>query len=148
VEITLSLVLPRDEMTVPVARHVVTTALQEVGADDDCVSSIEIAVSEACTNVLKHSGPGDEFEVTVTVDETRCVIRVIDTGHGFDVDSLTATVDLSAEEGRGVSLMNALVDCVKLESKPEKGTIVSLEKALSVRPSSLAARALDKSARR
>ena len=132
VQIQLSLALPRDEVTVPVSRHVCRTALSELGATDDIVSDIEIALTEACTNVVDHSGPGDEYEISVTISPEHCVIRVVDTGRGFDAARLSDddTSDLSAERGRGIELMKALVDQVRFESKDEAGTIVHLEKHL------------------
>ena len=67
VELALSLALPRDEMTVPVARQIASGAMDRLGVDRDCVSDIEVALSEACTNVIQHSGPGDDYEVSVTL---------------------------------------------------------------------------------
>lgn len=130
VEISFSLFLPRDELTVPVARHIVRQSMSEIGVADECVHAIELALTEACTNVLKHSAADDEYEITVDLDESACIIRVVDTGRGFDADSLTGPSDPSAEQGRGFELMRALVDNVELTSRPEKGTIVHLEKDL------------------
>jgi serine/threonine-protein kinase RsbW len=130
-QITLSLTLPRDEQTIPVSRHIVRHALDEVGAEPECMEDIAIAQTEACTNVVKHSGPGDAYEVVVEINREKCVIRVIDTGHGFDWQSLhDGGHNTSAERGRGIQLMRALVDEVRFVSKPEAGTIVHLEKAL------------------
>ena len=56
----------------------------ELGVEADCVSDIEIALTEACTNVLDHVGADDEYDVTLQVRDDLCVIEVIDTGHGFD----------------------------------------------------------------
>ena len=139
-QITLSLALPRDEHTIPVSRHIVHHALDEVGADQECIDDIALAQTEACTNVVKHSGPGDQYEVRVDIDHEKCVIRVIDTGRGFDSQSLaelTRAADDSAERGRGIQLMRALVDEVRFLSKPEAGTIVHLEKSLSFTPQSV-----------
>ncbi|HYO61129.1 MAG TPA: ATP-binding protein [Actinomycetota bacterium] len=134
-EIHFSLCLPRDEESVPVVRHICRDALAELGVARDCVGDVELAVTEACTNVLKHAaGTGDEYEVTVTVIEADCVIRVIDSGSGFDheaVDRATAA-EFGAESGRGVFLMAALVDDLKFTSKPEIGTVVHLEKKLQL----------------
>ena len=130
-QIILALSLPRDEQTIPVSRHIAVGAMTEIGVVEDCIHDIAVALTEACTNVLKHSGPGDEFEVSLEVDENQCVIRVVDTGHGFDSKSLGFDhADTSAEQGRGIELMRALVDQVKFISKPEAGTIVHLEKTL------------------
>lgn len=135
--ITYSLFLPRDELTVPVTRHIVRQSLDEIGIDGDCVHSVELALAEACTNVLKHSAADDEYEVSVEVDDLRCTIRVVDTGRGFDSAGLVGRPDASAEAGRGFELMQALVDNVKLTSRPEKGTIVHLEKELVLRDGSV-----------
>ncbi|HYP22733.1 MAG TPA: ATP-binding protein [Actinomycetota bacterium] len=132
-EIHFSLCLPRDEESVPVVRHICRDALAELGVARDCVGDVELAVTEACTNVLKHAaGTGDEYEVTVAIAEDDCVIRVIDSGTGFDHEAVdrTAEVEQGAESGRGVFLMAALVDDLKFTSKPEVGTVVHLEKKL------------------
>lgn len=137
--ISLSLMLPRDEQTISVTRHIILHALGEVGAESECMEDIAVAQTEACTNVVKHSGPGDEYEVRVEIDRDKCVIRVIDTGRGFDWQSLgrDGDSDTSAERGRGILLMRALVDEVRFVSKPEAGTIVHLEKLLSFNPDSV-----------
>jgi serine/threonine-protein kinase RsbW len=141
VQIILALALPRDEQTIPVSRHIAVNAMSEVGVNEDCTQDIAIALTEACTNVLKHSGPGDEFEVSLEVDDDQCVIRVVDTGHGFDSASLGFShADTGAEQGRGIELMRALVDSVKFISKPEAGTIVHLEKTLEFDENSFARR--------
>jgi serine/threonine-protein kinase RsbW len=141
VQIILALALPRDEQTIPVSRHIAVNAMSEVGVNEDCTQDIAIALTEACTNVLKHSGPGDEFEVSLEVDDDQCVIRVVDTGHGFDSESLGFShADTGAEQGRGIELMRALVDSVKFISKPEAGTIVHLEKTLEFDENSFARR--------
>lgn len=144
VEIMLGLTLPRDRISIPVARHICRDALADVGVAPDCIHDIEIALSEACTNVLEHSGPGDEYRIEVTVDGRLCVIRVIDTGHGFDSASLADMGDrLSDEGGRGVGLMRALVDRIEFISTPEEGTVVHLEKELELVDGSPGARLLD-----
>lgn len=139
-EIHFSLGLPRDEESVPMVRHICRDALVELGVAGDCVGDVELAVTEACTNVLKHAaGTGNEYEVTVAIIEDDCVVRVIDSGSGFDhesVDRINA-VGSAEESGRGVFLMAALVDDLKFTSKPETGTIVHLEKKLQLNETSV-----------
>jgi serine/threonine-protein kinase RsbW len=130
--LTLTMYLPRDELTVPVSRHVCRTALAELGASDDVLSDIEIVLTEACTNVLRHAGPGDEYEVMVDITAEACVIRVVDSGRGFD-SAGSASQDPSddvPEGGRGIGLMTALVDRVQFASRDETGTVVYLEKKI------------------
>jgi serine/threonine-protein kinase RsbW len=137
-ELSLALTLPRDEQTVPVARHIVRNAMEQVGVEETCVYDIELALSEACTNVLVHSGPGDQYVVRLDLEDRIGVIRVIDVGHGFDAARLQAEDPITeAERGRGLGLMQALVDRVDLTSRREAGTIVTLEKVLTYRDEAL-----------
>ena len=137
-ELSLALTLPRDEQTVPVARHIVRNAMDQVGVEETCVYDVELALSEACTNVLLHSGPGDQYVVRLDLGDRLGMIRVIDVGHGFDSARLQAEDSLlDAERGRGLGLMQALVDRVDLTSRSEAGTIVTLEKALTYRDNAL-----------
>ena len=139
-ELSLALTLPRDEQTVPVARHIVRNAMEQVGVEETCVYDLELALSEACTNVLLHSGPGDQYKVRLDLEDRLGVIRVIDVGHGFDSAKLQdEDPRLEAERGRGLGLMQALVDRVDLTSRPEAGTIVTLEKVLTYRDEALLA---------
>ena len=139
---TLKLSLPRDAQTVPAARHIAMSAMDEIGVAGETSQDIAVALTEACTNVLLHSGPGDEYEVSLDVDDADCVISIIDSGHGFDASALGLMhAEMSAERGRGIELMRALVDQVRFVSKPESGTVVRLEKRVEFADGSLARRA-------
>jgi serine/threonine-protein kinase RsbW len=130
--VDLSMQLPRDVLSVPVTRHMVRAAMRETGVVREDSDDVELAVTEACANVIDHSGPGDAYEVTFTLRSGVCHIRVIDVGRGFDHASLSSPrmADDQAEHGRGVALMHALVDQVHFESEPERGTVVHLVKSL------------------
>ena len=65
--VTLSLLLPRDRLTVPVARHLTRAALMEVGVVPGDAHEVELALSEASANVVEHSGADDRYEVSVTI---------------------------------------------------------------------------------
>jgi serine/threonine-protein kinase RsbW len=137
-ELSLALTLPRDEQTVSVARHVVRIAMEQVGVEATCVDDIELALSEACTNVLVHAGPGDRYVVRLDLKDRLVMIRVIDIGRGFDSARLQAEDALPDDErGRGLGLMQALVDRVDFTSRPEAGTIVTLEKVVTYRDEAL-----------
>ena len=133
--IMLAICLPRDELSVPMIRHLVRDALNRIGVLDEINSDIQVALAEACTNVVDHAGPGDAYEVTVTIRPDRCELRVIDVGHGFDHATVIAPAgrdgDPTAERGRGLELMHSLVDHIELVSEPETGTLVRLVKNLA-----------------
>ena len=146
-EIKFTLLLPRDELSVPVVRRVLRASMTTLGVDETCVDDIEVALTEACTNVLDHAQGDDEYQVVAGVDDNQCVIDVVDTGRGFDGERLgQAEAAPSAEEGRGIQLIRALVDRVQFRSRPETGTIVHLEKGLVFQKDSAIQRLADRSA--
>lgn len=128
--INLDLVLPRDNATVPLVRHILRHTLTEFGVTAGCVGDVELAITEAAANVVEHSGGDDEYEIKVSVDEERCEIRVIDAHNGFDPAVAEDFPGSEAERGRGILLMQALMDSLQFESEPERGTVVHLTKAL------------------
>ncbi len=138
----LSVFLPRDRVSIPVSRHIVRDALKEIGVADDCAHDVAVAQSEACTNVVDHSGPGDEYEVSVEINGDRCTIRVVDTGRGFDQSVVEDGASAESERGRGIQLMRALVDRVHFQSDAGTGTAVHLEKTLQFRDDALFSAAL------
>jgi serine/threonine-protein kinase RsbW len=136
--IAFTLRLPRDEMSVPIVRHICRSALRELGVAGVCLGDIELAVTEACTNVLKHAqGTNQQYEVEVEVNEDACEIRVIDTGIGFMATDSFTQASGTAEQGRGLHLMEALVDDLHFISQPEQGTIVHLAKRLELTDDSI-----------
>ena len=129
--INLGLELPRDSSTVPLVRHLTKHALWEIGVKRPCVADVELAVTEACANVVEHAAGDDIYVVEVKVTTEVCEIRVIDTGRGFDYESLEGGEPATeADRGRGIALMKMLVDTIDFRSEPERGTIVHLVKAL------------------
>lgn len=131
-EIRLTLGLPRDEFSIPVVRRILSSSMTALGVDQSCIDEVALAISEACTNVLEHAADdGASYEVVVGIAGDRCVIEVIDTGGGFDpTSSGLVTAEVSAEQGRGIHLMRQMVDRVHFDSRPERGTVVHLEKQL------------------
>ncbi len=130
--ISLALQLPRDRVSVPVIRHLASAALAEVGVTAEVAADIELALSEACSNVLDHAGPGDAYEVAVAIRAERCELRIIDTGRGFDHVSIRdRRAGHDDERGRGLALMQAVMDHVAFTSEPQRGTLVTLVKQLT-----------------
>jgi serine/threonine-protein kinase RsbW len=138
-QLLFSLCLPRDEASVQVVRHLCRGALEDLEVAPDCISDVELAITEACTNVLKHTqATSGEYEVLVEVNDHHCEIRVKDAGAGFDyaVAGLAETAPME-EGGRGVLIMRALVDRIDFGSESEDGFAVRLTKRLRSREGAL-----------
>jgi len=129
----LRLLLPSEERSVPVVRKVLSHALGVLGVSPECVDDIEVAISEACTNVLDHAHDQQEYAVLAGIDGDYCIVEVCDSGGDFDEPPPVAQgvlIDPDAEGGRGVQLMRALVDELDFTVCEERGTVVRLQKAL------------------
>ena len=127
--------LPRDAATVPLVRELCRTAMLRLGVNPDCSADVQLALTEACANVVRHATDHDEYEVHCTVSLSECELRVIDRGEGFESGDLGhghAAGD--AETGRGIHLIRALMDTVDFRSEPEDGTVVHLVKRLVIDP--------------
>jgi serine/threonine-protein kinase RsbW len=143
VEINMVLYLPRDTASVPVTRRVLDGCLETLGVTPDTRADIALALSEACANVVQHAGPGDEYEVQARARNGQCAIEVVNTAgradrpapDGGDGVALTRDpVPPTAENGRGLKIINAVVDNLKLTGSTSEGTIVYFEKTLEWLP--------------
>jgi serine/threonine-protein kinase RsbW len=142
-EIKMVLDLPRDVVSVPLCRQVLDRCLATLGVAPDTRADIALALGEACANVIQHAGPGEEYEVQVTARNRRCVIEVVNSrpldarnGEGRpDGFALTEDpVSPAAEHGRGLKIIDAVVDNLRLSSDQRQGTTVYFEKTLEWLP--------------
>ena len=126
--------LPVDSHSVPFVRGLCRRALEHLGVDTNTVDEIAVALTEACANVVEHSGSGSDYEVAVHIDDDACRISVGDEGAGFELPDLSRPVDPPANGGAGLLLMRALVDELAFERDPDGRHRVTLEKRLEKRP--------------
>jgi serine/threonine-protein kinase RsbW len=132
-KLRLRLSLPSEERSVPLVRKVMRHALDVMGVAPGCVDDIELALSEACTNVLDHAGAHDHYEVVAGVEGDFCVVEIFDAGGGFVPPALAdqgVLIDPNAEQGRGLQLMRALVDKLDFRVCTDRGAVVRLQKSL------------------
>jgi serine/threonine-protein kinase RsbW len=135
VNVSLELSLPRDAETVRVTREVLDASLAALKVADDTRDDIILALGEACANVIQHADSSDEYQVRVQLTNTRCVVEVIDTGRGFDsalLNQLRADEKATAEHGRGLQIIDALAENLRIESGPLQGAMIRFEKSLSL----------------
>jgi serine/threonine-protein kinase RsbW len=133
-EIQMALHLPRDAVSVPVGRQVLDSCLETLGVTADTRADIALALSEACANVIQHAGPGEEYEVQVSTRNCRCAIEVVNTGTADSEQPPIAVaeepVPATAEHGRGLQIIEAVVDNLQLTGNGHRGTTVHSEKTL------------------
>ncbi|MFH0953820.1 MAG: ATP-binding protein [Verrucomicrobiota bacterium] len=90
---TIRLRVPGETRYLWLIRSVVTAMARDAGFEDAEVDKIEIAVDEACANVMDHAyrdvSPKPPLELEVRVAEGRFVVDVLDRGLSFDFNSYT-----------------------------------------------------------
>ena len=128
-DIAFTVHLPVDTGSVPFVRGLCRQALEHLHVETTVVDEIALALTEACANVVQHAGDHAEYEVAVAIDDRLCRISVVDSGNGFDPAEPGAR-----EEGRGLLLMQALVDRLDFRHEPDGRHRVTLEKRLSPHP--------------
>jgi serine/threonine-protein kinase RsbW len=116
--VSLAACRPSAPEAVPVLRHAATAFAAEQGADPGLCADVALAVSEAVTNAVKHSGApeGETVSLFASVVDDWLEIRVLDRGTGFGTSEsdglglgLTMIARLSArltirQEGQGTEL--------------------------------------------
>ncbi|GGS96518.1 hypothetical protein GCM10010156_63370 [Planobispora rosea] len=130
-DIEFSLALPREAVGIPMVRRVLGDSLRSLHVTENCVSDILLAVSEACGNAVRYGGPANRYQVEAAIGCGRCDVRVIDRGRGLvRVPEHYPSHDL--ENGRGILIMQAMVDEIFFDIAPGRGTTVHLSKRLDL----------------
>jgi serine/threonine-protein kinase RsbW len=137
-DVKFCLVFQCETLSVPVMRRVLGDTLRRLGVDDESVYDILLAATEACTNVLTHGGRRvRDYAVVTSLGAVGCQVEVADDGVGMSArepggpDPQQTPVALLPESGRGLAVMRACVDNVTLDSRPGRGTVVTMRKRIS-----------------
>ena len=126
-----------ETLSVPVMRRVLGDTLRGLGVDEESVYDLLLAATEACTNVLQHSGREVRgYAVVTRLGAVGCQVEVADEGVGAmlheagprEQQAPDIPVAQLPESGRGLAVMRACVDNVTLDSSPGRGTVVTLRK--------------------
>jgi anti-sigma regulatory factor (Ser/Thr protein kinase) len=125
----LDLKLPAKAGSVPLARHRLRMWLDENVPELDQMarSDLEVAWSEACTNVIRHAyGPADaSFQATAAREGDAVSLQVLDTGQWRP--------PRGQHGGRGIALMRHLCDDVRVDRRSD-GTTVTMRRTLDHAP--------------
>lgn len=120
--------LPARPDSLGVIRHVLGAFAEALRLPPDLVEDIRLAVTEACTNVVRHAYDGDDGPIDVVVRPSRDRLEIVisDRGRG-----MAPSPDLEGP-GLGLQLIAALADSVELQEAPTNGS--RLKMAFECRP--------------
>ncbi len=94
------------------ARERIRDYLTLYSSDQTVVNDLVLAVEEACTNAIRHSGSDQAIELLLETEAGTIQAIVKDQGRGFDVGAFDSerTPDPLLDHGRGLFLMARLCD--------------------------------------
>jgi serine/threonine-protein kinase RsbW len=129
--------LSADLSQVALAREFVAREGRKLGADDRSVCDMQLAVDEACTNVIRHAYGERGGRILIAIDSIEDGIRVIiqDWGAAFDpgvvpVPDVAAPLDERALGGFGLFLMRQVMDEVDFVFDADNGNTLTMVKRL------------------
>jgi serine/threonine-protein kinase RsbW len=122
-------------------REFVNQAASDAGMDESGLCAVEMAVDEACSNIIEHAYcgvKGGDIECTCDCDDQALTVILRDHGCPFDLMTVP-TPDLSTAledrrvGGLGVFLIRNLMDEVRYERLGESGNVLTLVRKLKSR---------------
>jgi serine/threonine-protein kinase RsbW len=126
-------------------RALISDLARKVGFAEEEVAKIEMAVDEACSNVLEHAYAPDkkwqwehrdpEIHLDIRTEHGRLVIEINDHGQRFDLSNyqpanLKERIEEMQYGGYGILIMRNFMDEVQYSSSNETGNTLRLVKYL------------------
>jgi serine/threonine-protein kinase RsbW len=126
IERKFTLQVPSSTENLALIREFVTTIGRQAQLEEADISNLELAVDEACANVIEHAYGHDitkEVVVRAKFDDESLRISVIDEGRGFDPnnvkqDPVEQLIHERKSGGLGIRLIKRLMDEVSYEIVP------------------------------
>jgi anti-sigma regulatory factor (Ser/Thr protein kinase) len=117
------LTLPARPENVAVVRHVLGAFAEALHLPLDVVEDMRLAVTEACTNVVRHAYDGTEsgqLDVVIRPEGEVLEVLVTDDGRGIGPSPDTAG------PGLGLPLIAALADSLEIQHAPRTGSRLAM----------------------
>jgi len=128
--------IPAKAEYVVLGRLALSGLLRERGYSEDAVADLKLALTEACSNSVRHAYDHDEGQVHLyfALSRDRVTIEIRDEGSGFHEDDVDCPECQSMPElnlkdgGMGISIIRAVVDEFDLRKPDGGGTVLVLTK--------------------
>ncbi len=128
--------IPSSQEYLPDVDSFLEGILRGYGIEESLIADIAISVTEMVNNGIIHGNKSDinkEVAVSILYKNSVLEITIIDQGEGFNPNGIENPIDdrnLLREVGRGIFIVNSLMDDVRFDVQYSKGTRVILSKHL------------------
>ena len=131
----------RVRLTIPAKAEYITLGRLALSAiarvrplSDETLNDLKLALTEACTNSVRHAYSGDRagtVEIVYQLEPDRLVVEVVDDGQGFEPGELAGdgNGDLN-EGGLGIAIIQAVTDEVEIGERESGGSRLRFVKFL------------------
>ena len=118
-----------------IANFVVKSA-ESAGLDDNAVYAVQLAVDEACSNIIEHAYTGEDqgnIEIECVLSEEGLEIIIQDYGKSFNPDEVlepktSGPLEELGSRGAGLFLMRKMMDEVHFDFERGKGNRLWMKK--------------------
>lgn len=131
-----SKIFPGEFSTLEKISEFIAEHAELVGLDEKATYAVQLAVDEACTNIIEHAYGGEgvgDIKITCNQLEDGLEIIIKDKGKGFNPEEIEqpnigAPLEDLGNRGAGVYLINKLMDEVHYEFTKNIGATLKMKK--------------------
>lgn len=115
----IRLTIPAKAEYISLGRLALTGLSRLRGLPRETLADLKLALTEACTNSVRHAYPdgGGVVEIVYDLQPDRLVIEVSDDGEGFDPHEHVTAEDELVEGGLGIAIIRAIADELEIGSR-------------------------------
>ena len=135
----MKITIPAMSKNEALARSCIAAFAAQTDPTVEELSDLRSAVCEAVTNSIVHGYRDKSGDITITLkltDDNCLYIKIADKGCGIEdvekaMEPLFTTAPEEERAGLGFAVMEAFTDSLKVNSRPGKGTTVTMKKKLT-----------------
>jgi anti-sigma regulatory factor (Ser/Thr protein kinase) len=122
-ECDIRLTLPARAENIALVRHVIGALAESLALPAKTIEDIRLAVTEACTNVVRHAYRDHEGPLEIVIEPQSDCLTVVVSDRGRGILPNPA----SEGPGLGLPLIAALADALEIEHSPQRGSRLSMQ---------------------
>ncbi len=119
-------IVSSDPNLIPEVDEFIFDKINSLNLDEDALSNLSLAVSEALSNAMVHGNkldPNKDVTVSIKISNDKLVLSIEDEGSGFDPTSVpdpTMPENILKDSGRGIHIMRSFIDQVSYDFSSQR----------------------------
>jgi serine/threonine-protein kinase RsbW len=131
---SVRLTIPARAEYITLGRLALTAIAGVRPVSDETLHDLKLALTEACTNSVKHAYDEDgrgSVEIVYELSADRLAVEVGDTGSGFELPREATDAEELEEGGLGIAIIRAVTDEVEMSPREGGGARLRFVKLLT-----------------